>query len=222
MTTTPPPSRRGPVPGHVAWVARGGGRPEKAAREERALLALVEAALDLGVAWLTVQDPSDGQALRERAAELARRGVAVAGPAAGGSAAGSAATGGPGTSRAATAGPGDVVPPEDPALRVLLAPEGSGRQELIAAVRELAARGVVPEKVSEASISGALAAPDVDLLVLTGGDRRVPDLLIWQVAYSEIVVLPDPWPEAPEAQLHAAVGEYRRRDRRYGGLVASR
>jgi hypothetical protein len=195
VTTTPPPSRRGPVPGHVAWVAREGGRPEDAAREERALLALVEAALGLGVAWLTVQDPSGGRVLRERAGELARRGVAVA---------------------------GDTARPEDLALRVLLAPEGSGRQELVAAVRELAARAVVPDKVSEASISGLLPAPDVDLLVLTGGDRRVPDLLIWQVAYSEIVVLPDPWPESPEAQLHAAIGEYQRRDRRYGGLVASR
>ena len=222
MPTTPPPALRGPVPGHVAWVASGGGRPEEAAREERALVALVEAALGLGVVWLTVQDPSGGRALRERAAELARRGVAVAGPLIGGPADGRAAAGGAGASRARTAGPGGVVPPGEPALRVLLAPEGSGRQELVAAVRELAVRGVVPEEVSEASISSALAVPDVDLLVLTGGDRRVPDLLIWQVAYSEIVVLPDPWPEAPGAQLHAAIGEYRRRDRRYGGLVAPR
>ena len=222
MTTTPLRSLRGPVPGHVAWVASGVGRPEEAAREERALLALVEAALDLGVVWLTVQDPSGGRSLRERAAELARRGVAIAGPLIGGSAGGRVAAGGAGTSRARAAGPGGVVPPEEPALRVLLAPEGSGRQELVAVVRELAVRGVAPEEVSEATISGALAAPDVDLLVLTGGDRRVPDLLIWQVAYSEIVVLPDPWPESPEAQLHAAVDEYQRRDRRYGGLVAPR
>ena len=228
MTTTPPPSRRGPVPGHVAWVAREGGRPEDAAREERALLALVKAALGLGVAWLTVQDPSGGRALRERTGELARRGVAVAGgpatprAATGPAATGPAATGGSRASRSRTPRPAEVARPEDPALRVLLAPEGSGRQVLVDAVRELAARAVDPEKVGEASISGVLAAPDVDLLVLTGGDRRLPDLLIWQVAYSEIVVLPEPWPEDPEAQLRAAVGEYQRRDRRYGGLVATR
>jgi undecaprenyl diphosphate synthase len=209
VTTTPPPSRRGPVPAHVAWVARRArGRPEEPGREERALVALVETALDLGVAWLTVQDPSGGRALRERTAELARRGVALAG--------------GSGAPAVGAARPGDFAHPEEPALRVFLAEEGSGRRELVGAVRELAARGVLDKEVSEASISGVLAVPDVDLLVLTGDDRRVPDLLIWQVAYSEIVVLPDPWPEAAEAQFHAAIGEYRRRDRRYGGLVASR
>lgn len=208
MTTTPP-SRRGPVPAHVAWVARRArGRPEAAGREDRALLALVETALDLGVAWLTVQDPSGGRALRERTAELARRGIGVAC--------------GSGRAGDGPAGPVDLVRPEEPTLRVLLAEEGCGRQELVGAVRELAARGAVPKDVSEASISSLLEVPDVDLLVLTGDDRRVPDLLIWQVAYSEIVVLPAPWPEAAEAQLHAAIGEYWRRDRRYGGVVAAR
>ncbi len=111
---------------------------------------------------------------------------------------------------------------EGPGLRVLLAEEGSGRRELLGAVRELAARSVEPAQVSEATIAATLAVPDVDLLVLTGGDRRVPDLLVWQVAYSEIVVLDDPWPDVAGEQFRAAVAEFRRRERRYGGLVASR
>ncbi len=210
MTTVPPHSRRGPVPGHVAWVGREArGAPATPDRAEGALLGLVEHALDAGIVLLTVQDPSGGHALRRRAGELARRGVAVADV--------------PGTSSPGAApGPRDLVQAGEPSLRVLLAHEGSGRQELVAAVRELAGRGVAPKKVSEATIGRTLAVPDVDLLVLTGGDRRVPDLLVWQVAYSEIVVLPDPWPEVTGVQFHAALSEYRRRDRRYGGLVASR
>ncbi|MGH8987894.1 MAG: undecaprenyl diphosphate synthase family protein [Acidimicrobiales bacterium] len=207
--TTVPHSRRGPVPSHVAWVSRrADGGPEAPEREERALRALVDSALDLGVARLTVQEPSGGRALRARAAELARRGVAVM-PAvtAGNRDAGSTA---------------DLVGLEAPALRVVLAGEGSGRRELVGALRELASRGVAPKKVRESTISDALGVPDVDLLVLTGDDRRVPDLLLWQVAYSEIVVLHDPWPEVSEGQFRAAVDEYQRRDRRYGGLVAPR
>lgn len=185
-----------------------GGGQETPERAERALLSLVETALDLGVRWLTVQDPSGGHALRTRAAELARRGVAVAEV--------------PAASRGTAPRPRDLVQVEEPALRVLLAQEGSGRRELVGAVRELAARGVVPKKVTEATIAAVLAVPDVDLLVLTGGDRRMPDLLVWQVAYSEIVTLPDPWPEVTGAQFHAALSEYQLRNRRYGGLVASR
>ncbi len=208
MKNTPPP-RRGPVPGHVAWVARpAGGELVAPDRAERALVALVEASLDLGVGRLTVQDPSGGHALRERAVELARRGVVVA-----------EVGGSPGDD---APGPRDLEHLDRPALRVLLAQEGSGRREIVDAVRELAASGVAPKKVREATIGDALAVPDVDLLVLTGGDRRVPDLLVWQVAYSEIVVLPDPWPEVTEAQFRSALSEYQRRDRRYGGLVAPR
>lgn len=195
----------------MAWVARPSGtRRDSPELDERALLALAETALDLGVRWLTIQDPTAGHALRVRATALARRGVAVA------EIHGTAADAAAGGAR----GPTDLVGVEGPSLRVLLAGERTGRRELVGAVRELAARGVAAKKVREATIAGVLAVPDVDLLVLTGGDRRVPDLLVWQVAYSEIVVLPDAWPAVGEAQFLAALSEYRRRDRRYGGLVA--
>lgn len=170
--------------------------------------ALVDSALELGIGWLTIQDPSGGRALRERARELADQGVAVADaarPSSGGS------------SR-----PANVVRVESPVLQVLLAGEGSGRREIVAAVKELAAQGAKPDDVDESTIGDAIGFPDVDLLVLTGGDRRVPDLLVWQVAYSEIVVIDDPWPKAGEEPLRAAVVEYQHRDRRYGGLVAPR
>lgn len=171
------------------------------------MLALVDTATALGIGWLTVQEPSGARALRGHAADLAERGVLVCQS--------STAPGSP-------IGPQPLVPVGSPRLSVLCVEEGSGRRELVRAVRELDARGLRPEDVDEAAISDVLGVPDVDLLVLTGSDRRVPDLLVWQVAYSEIVVLDEPWPEVSPAQFHAAVAEYRRRDRRYGGLVTSR
>ncbi len=235
MTTAPRPTRRGSasVPGHVAWVAgeahAGAAHAEEAHAGEahagaahagevavpavsgtadrggQALLALVEAALGVGVGWLTVQDPSGGGAIRERAAALAARGVAVAE-----------------TPEASGPAPRDLVEVRAPVLRVLLAKEGSGRRELVGAVQALADQGLRGRAVKEATIGAVLAVPDVDLLVLVGGDRRVPDLLVWQVAYSEIVVLDRPWPEVGAEEFDAAVAEYQRRDRRYGGLVGSR
>src|SRR5579863_3524433 len=109
VTTTPPASRRASVPAHVAWVARPAGGVGDPEREERALLALVDAALGLGVGWLTVQDPTGGRALRDRAGELAGRGVAVA----------------QGTGHDATSSVRELVPSERAALCVLLADPGS-------------------------------------------------------------------------------------------------
>lgn len=211
VPTAPPGPGQSPVPRHVAWVARPArdGRARMPGEEERASLALVASALRLGVQWLTIGEPSGGQALRQHAVELATRGVAV--------------LAGPEPPGAETVRRRELVElPSPPALSVLVTGEGSGRRELVAAVRELAARGTRPRDVTEATIGRLLGVPDVDLLVLTGGDRRVPDLLVWQVAYSEIVVLDDPWPQAAAAQFDAAVAEYQRRDRRYGGLVAPR
>jgi hypothetical protein len=174
---------------------------------EHALGVLVETAQRLGIGWLTIQEPSGGSALKRRARELASRRIALAFV--------------PGANHRGPAAR-DLALVESPILRVLLAEGRTGRRELVAAVQALADRGVPPKDVTEAVIAEALGLPDVDLLVLTGGDRRVPDLLVWQVAYSEIVVLDEPWPEVSAELVGAAVAEYQRRDRRYGGLVASR
>jgi hypothetical protein len=222
VATAAPGPGSGLVPAHVAWVGRPrtGGPGPGGERSARALSALVDCALGLGVGWITFQEPSAGRGLRERAAELATRGIALSSttpPSRDGSPGPPDLVAGP---RDLVEGPRDLVEP--PSLRVLLAEERSGRRDLVGAVRELAARGVRPKDVDEAAFGSTLGVPDVDLLVLTGGDRRVPDLLVWQVAYSEIVVLEEPWPEVGEAQFRATVAEYQRRDRRYGGLVASR
>ena len=214
-----PSTRPERVPAHVAWVAQEGdgaaGAPPAGGGDaagthdagDRTLLELVDAARALGVAWLTVQEPTGGRALRERADDLASRGVEVLDGTRGGHPDGS-------SRREAGA--------SSPVLRVLVAAPRSGKEELVDAVRRIAETGATPDKVDEKVIGASLGVPDVDLLVVTGGDRRVPDLLLWQVAYSEIVFLPERWPQAGRSELEKAVAEYRRRDRRYGGLVPAR
>ena len=62
--------------------------------------------------------------------------------------------------------------------------------------------------------------PDPDLLIRTSGEQRLSNFLLWQTAYSELVFLPIYWPDFDRAALENAIDEYRRRERRFGGLVA--
>ena len=61
--------------------------------------------------------------------------------------------------------------------------------------------------------------PDPDLIIRTSGEQRLSNFLLWQAAYSEFVFLPIYWPDFDEATLEHAIAEYRRRERRFGGLV---
>jgi undecaprenyl diphosphate synthase len=58
------------------------------------------------------------------------------------------------------------------------------------------------------------------LIIRTSGEQRLSNFLLWQAAYSELVFLPLFWPEFDRAALENALSEYRRRERRFGGLIA--
>jgi undecaprenyl diphosphate synthase len=110
-------------------------------------------------------------------------------------------------------------------LTLLIALNYGARQELLRAVRTLAdgvARGALaPEAIDEASIAAALDTadvPDPDLLIRTSGEYRLSNFLLWQVAYTELLVLPTLWPDFSPRDLYGAVAEYQRRSRRFGGL----
>jgi undecaprenyl diphosphate synthase len=64
-------------------------------------------------------------------------------------------------------------------------------------------------------------APDVDLLIRTGGEQRLSDFLLWECAYAELYFTPNFWPEFDAAELARAVTEFQRRERRFGGLAAA-
>jgi undecaprenyl diphosphate synthase len=61
-------------------------------------------------------------------------------------------------------------------------------------------------------------APDVDLLIRTGGERRLSDFLLWESAYAELLFVPRLWPDFGVADLTCAVHDFRRRERRFGAL----
>lgn len=69
-----------------------------------------------------------------------------------------------------------------------------------------------------AVVDNTPAAPDVDLLIRTGGEQRLSDFLLWESAYAELYFTPRMWPDFDAADLGRAMTEYRRRDRRFGGL----
>ena len=62
------------------------------------------------------------------------------------------------------------------------------------------------------------ATPDVDLLIRTGREKRLSDFLLWECAYAELLFMDRLWPDFMGEDLAAAVEEFRRRDRRFGGL----
>ena len=108
-------------------------------------------------------------------------------------------------------------------MTVILAVSYGAREELVGAVRAIA-RDVQegrlrPEDVSEETVSAALSTggiPDPDLLIRTSGEMRVSNFLLWQIAYSELVITPTLWPDFGEKEFVAALAEYQRRQRRFG------
>jgi undecaprenyl diphosphate synthase len=79
-----------------------------------------------------------------------------------------------------------------------------------------------PESITEADIERHLYTanlPDPDLLIRTSGEMRISNFLLWQIAYAEIYVTSTLWPDFRRPDLFAAIIDYQKRERRYGGLV---
>jgi len=94
-----------------------------------------------------------------------------------------------------------------------------GRAEIVDAVRRLVGDGVAPDAVDEAAIASRLYAPDhpdPDLLIRTGGELRVSNFLLWEVAYAEMWATPVLWPDFSVKDLDDALGSYTKRERRFG------
>ena len=110
-------------------------------------------------------------------------------------------------------------------LNLILALSYGGRQEIIKMVQSIARKAlngeIEPEKISEDNIVNELDTakiPDPDLLIRTGGDQRISNFLLWQIAYSEIYVTDTYWPEFKEKQLLEAVADFQDRERRFGRI----
>ena len=110
-------------------------------------------------------------------------------------------------------------------LNLILALSYGGRQEILKMVQSIARKAlngeIEPEKISEDNIVNELDTakiPDPDLLIRTGGELRISNFLLWQIAYSEIYVTDIYWPEFREKELLDAVAEFQARERRFGHI----
>lgn len=93
------------------------------------------------------------------------------------------------------------------------------RDEITHAVKSIIQSGISPLEITEDTISKHLYTkdvPDPDLLIRTGGESRISNYLLWQIAYSEIIIMPEFWPEFGKESLVKAIDEFNRRQRRYG------
>ena len=97
-----------------------------------------------------------------------------------------------------------------------------GRAEIVDAVRQLVADGVSPPQVTERAIHSHLYFPDMpdpDLVLRTSGEYRISNFLLWELAYSELVFADVLWPDFRREHLFEAIREYQGRNRRYGGAT---
>ncbi|HYL78351.1 MAG TPA: di-trans,poly-cis-decaprenylcistransferase [Bryobacteraceae bacterium] len=97
-------------------------------------------------------------------------------------------------------------------LHLRLAVDYSSREEILRAARQLRS------KSTRDDFSAALGGPDVDLLIRTGGEKRLSDFLLWEAAYAELIFTPVRWPDFGESDLAAAVEEFHSRERRFGAV----
>ena len=98
-----------------------------------------------------------------------------------------------------------------------------GRWDLTQAARKLAAEAAAgrldPQKIDEAAVAAALqtaSCPNVDLLIRTGGEKRVSNFMLWEIAYAEVYFSDVLWPDFTAAELRKAFDFYARRQRRFG------
>ncbi len=96
-----------------------------------------------------------------------------------------------------------------------------GRADIVHAVRAIAEEGLPPEEITEDAVSERLytaGLPEVDLIIRPSGEQRISNFLIWQAAYAEYVFMDVLWPDFGKKELDAALDEYAKRSRRFGGI----
>jgi len=110
-------------------------------------------------------------------------------------------------------------------LTLNIAASYGGRADIANAARRLAEQvrngQLAPESIDEESFALALQLgdqPEPDLFIRTGGERRLSNYLLWNLAYTELYFSDTLWPDFTETELDAALAEFRQRERRFGGL----
>ena len=232
------------LPRHVGIIMDGNGRWAAARGLPRALghkagaeaaRRAVEAAGEAGIGWLTLfafssenwQRPQDEvqdltalmrHYLRTEVARLAREGVRLR-------IIGERGRFGEETARLIAAA--EATTAGGTRLNLNIALSYGGRAEIAAAAREIARRAAAgtldPDSVDPETFAGFLGTagmPDPDLIIRTSGEQRISNFLLWQAAYAELVFQEVLWPDWGAEHLAQAIGEFGRRERRFGVRAA--
>lgn len=104
-------------------------------------------------------------------------------------------------------------------LTVILALSYSGHVEITDAVKHIVAENIPVSDITAETIQQHLYIPDVpnpDILIRTGGEQRISNFLLWQIAYTEMFFLPVMWPDFSEKELKEVIFNFQNRERRYG------
>ncbi|HEY9098434.1 MAG TPA: isoprenyl transferase [Thiobacillus sp.] len=104
-------------------------------------------------------------------------------------------------------------------LTFTVAANYGGRWDVVQAVKRIMASGVAAEAVDETLLAQHLSvadAPEPDLFIRTGGEQRISNFLLWQLAYTELYFTDALWPDFDGQALDAAIASYRNRERRFG------
>jgi undecaprenyl diphosphate synthase len=230
----------GASPAHVAIIMDGNGRwaasrrlPRIAGHREgaRAVRRTIEAAIQSGVAWLTIYAFSSenwrrpaGEVLdltgllrhylKNELAELKDNGVRLR-------VIGDRSRFDPDIQRDLVAAESETS--ANSRLNLTVALSYGARDEIVGAARKLAEAvrdgRLDPVLIDEVRFSSALATtgiPDPDLVIRTSGEQRLSNFLLWQAAYAELVFLDVLWPDFAAEHFEAALSEYARRERRFG------
>ena len=109
------------------------------------------------------------------------------------------------------------------AMTMVVALSYSSRWEITKAMKDIAQKALdgqlSVDDITEDTVSQSLTTasiPDPDLLIRTGGELRISNYLLWQIAYSELYFCDTFWPDFNEADLHKAIADYQHRQRRFG------
>jgi undecaprenyl diphosphate synthase len=97
-----------------------------------------------------------------------------------------------------------------------------GRDDIVMAVRGIAADELAGDAITEEALSARLSTagmPDPDLVIRTAGEQRISNFLLWQCAYAELYFTDAYWPDFGREDIDIALADYGRRKRKFGGLL---
>ena len=100
-----------------------------------------------------------------------------------------------------------------------------GRDEIIRGIKKVIAQGIKAEDITEANFSKFLdmpQSPDVDLLIRTGGEKRLSNYLLWHIPYAEQIYTDTLWPDYSDEEFYAEIEEFQHRNRRFGAEKAQK